>query len=84
MNERYKNLEFDPEKFREGEEVPAIYTDERVVSQLTGIAVQTLRNDRCMGRGFPYYKEPGRRMVRYFLPEVFECMRRFRVAPGEV
>lgn len=32
------------------------YITEKVVSEMTGRAMQTLRNDRFKGRGFPYLK----------------------------
>lgn len=38
------------------------YLNERQVASMTGIAVQTLRNKRCSGKGFPYSKG-GRRIL---------------------
>lgn len=43
--------------------------DEKTVSKLTGRAVQSLRNDRCAGRGIPYVVI-GRRSIRYDLDDV--------------
>lgn len=43
-----------------------IWIDEKIVSKITGRAIQTLRNDRFHRRGIPYYKIG--RSVRYRLP----------------
>jgi hypothetical protein len=48
------------------------YLTEREVSKITGFAVQTLRNDRYMGRGIPYIKRG--HSVRYSSTDVFEYM----------
>ena len=56
------------------------YIDEREVARITGRAVQSLRNDRFVGKGFPYVKVG--RSVRYNLAEVLEWMERHRVTPG--
>ena len=56
------------------------YISEREVEALTGRKVQTLRNDRHKGRGFPYRKFG--RQVRYFLPEILEIMESHRIDPG--
>lgn len=47
----------------------AKYVDEKAVSQITGRALPTLRNDRHKRRGIPYYKIG--RSVRYRLDEVY-------------
>ena len=49
----------------------------REVSAITGLAEQTLANQRFNGKGIPYHKVG--RAVRYYLPEVFEYMARHRV-----
>jgi hypothetical protein len=55
------------------------YLTEKEVTALTGRAVQTLRNDRHKGRGFPYRKFG--RQVRYFLPEILAIMEQHRIEP---
>jgi predicted DNA-binding transcriptional regulator AlpA len=57
------------------------YLTDVEVSQITGRAVQTLRNDRHKGQGLPYRKFG--RQVRYLESEVFEAMeaRRIEVVP---
>lgn len=47
------------------------------VSKITGLAEQTLANQRFRGEGIPYRKVG--RAVRYFLPEVYAFMDRHRV-----
>lgn len=49
------------------------YITEKALSEMTGRALQTLRNDRFLGRGFPYIKMMGR-SVRYDLDEVISIM----------
>lgn len=49
------------------------YVDEKEVAETIGCSIQTLRNDRHLGRGLPYVKK-GKRTVRYFLPDVFKYM----------
>ena len=48
------------------------YVNERKVAEITSIGVQTLRNDRHLGRGLPYIKKG--RMVRYSLADVIQFM----------
>jgi predicted DNA-binding transcriptional regulator AlpA len=57
------------------------YLTDVEVSQITGRAVQTLRNDRHKGQGLPYRKFG--RQVRYLESEVLEAMeaRRIEVVP---
>lgn len=55
-----------------------LYLREDQVSALTGRAVQTLRNDRFNGRGFPYIKGPGR-SIRYDYDDVVDFMTLHRV-----
>jgi hypothetical protein len=53
------------------------YITEQEVSELTGRGLQTLRNDRHMGRGFPYTKLG--RSVRYRLGEILDIMESRRI-----
>ena len=48
------------------------YLNERQVSEITGRALQTLRNDRHRGRGFAYVKLG--RSVRYSIQDVVGYM----------
>ena len=53
------------------------YVDENKVSKITGRAVQTLRNDRFLRKGIPYFKVG--RSVRYDLQEVIDFMESRRI-----
>lgn len=53
------------------------YIDEKVLSQMSGLAVQTLRNDRSMRKGIPFIKLG--RSVKYDLVDVMAYMQRHRV-----
>ena len=53
---------------------------EQVVAEITGQALQTLRNDRCVGKGFPYIRLGG--SIRYDLDDVEQYIQRNRIAPG--
>ena len=55
------------------------FLNENEVAALTGRAVQTLRNDRHRGQGFPYVKYG--RSVRYCLSDVLAAMDSRRVKP---
>jgi len=57
------------------------YVDEKEVSRITGRAVQTLRNERFMGKGFPYIKVGG--SVRYNLGDVIEFMEKRKIRTGD-
>ena len=57
------------------------YLTEKRVSEISGIAVQTLRNYRFQRRGFPYSKIG--RSVRYLLKDIVEYMDRHRIEPTE-
>jgi hypothetical protein len=57
------------------------YVNEKVVADVTGIPVQTLRNDRHIGKGIPYRKRG--RMVRYLLSEVYRYMEDGKVETEE-
>lgn len=48
------------------------YLNEKQVSEMTGIAVQTLRNWRYFGKGFPYHKIG--RCIRYNEQDVISYM----------
>ena len=48
------------------------YISERGVCEMTGRALQTLRNDRCRGVGFPYVKL--NRSVRYSVEDIVSFM----------
>ena len=48
------------------------YVDEKKVAAITGFSVQTLRNDRHIGKGIAYTKRG--RSVRYRLDEVLRYM----------
>ena len=56
------------------------YLKDVEVAALTGRGVQTLRNDRHKGRGFPYRKFG--KSVRYSLAEILAIMEAHRVAPA--
>jgi len=55
------------------------YVDERKVSEITGRALPTLRNDRHNRRGIPYCKVG--RSVRYALSDVVEFMESRKIIP---
>ena len=48
------------------------YLNEKQVSEMTGIAVQTLRNWRHFGKGFPYHKIG--RCIRYNEQDIISYM----------
>jgi len=51
------------------------WLNEKEVARITGIALQTLRNWRCRGVGFPYSKVgPKGTMVRYLYDDVIRVM----------
>ena len=53
------------------------YIDEKKVSIMTGRALQTLRNDRFKGRGFPYIKLG--KSVRYDEEVVITIMEKSKI-----
>ncbi|MDO9533279.1 MAG: DNA-binding protein [Deltaproteobacteria bacterium] len=55
------------------------FITEQQVSLLTGRALQSLRNDRHVGKGFPYRKLG--KSVRYALAEILAIMDSYRVEP---
>lgn len=67
-------LRLGPERiWKEGNGTPR-WIDEREVSEIIGVAVQTLRNWRFQRIGIPYSKVGKGRMVRYRLDEVIQFM----------
>ena len=56
------------------------YLTDREVSEMTGIGLQTLRNQRSMMQGIPYIKL--RRSVRYRLLDVIQYMDTRRIKTG--
>jgi predicted DNA-binding transcriptional regulator AlpA len=58
------------------------YVDERAVSQITGRALATLRNDRYVGQGIPYVKMG--RSVRYRLDDVINYMESHKVKTNRI
>ena len=57
------------------------YVDEKIVSEITGRALPTLRNDRHNRRGIPYYKIG--RSVRYALSDVIAFMESNKIVPED-
>ncbi len=53
------------------------YLNERIVANITGRALPTLRNDRHLRRGIPYSKVG--RSVRYCLEDVVNFMEKNRI-----
>ena len=59
------------------------YLDEKEVSAITNRALSTLRNERFMRKGLPYYKIGGR-SVRYKTEDVISYMEGRRITFDEV
>lgn len=59
--------------------VPQLLTEQQV-SEVTGIAVPSLRADRCRGNGFPFVKF-GKR-VRYRADDLVKFIAAHTVPPG--
>ena len=57
------------------------YIDEKKVSEITGRALPTLRNDRHNRRGIPYCKIG--RSVRYALSDVIGFMESKKIVPED-
>ena len=55
------------------------YLTEREVTKLTGRALSTLRNDRQLGKGFPFIKWG--RFIRYPKTDVIQFMESRKVIP---
>jgi predicted DNA-binding transcriptional regulator AlpA len=58
------------------------YLNEKEVSQLTGRALSTLRNERHLGKGFPWIKIG--RSVRYPKAEVIAFMEARKIKTEEI
>jgi len=65
---------------KSSEELPR-YLTEVEVSQMTGLALSTLRNTRLQCRGLPYIKIG--RAVRYDLRDVVRYMETHKISPRE-
>ena len=59
------------------------YLNEKEVSNLTGRALSTLRNDRFARRGIPYVKW-GPRFIRYNKSDVLLFMEKRRIATDDM
>lgn len=55
----------------------ATYIDEKQVAEITGLSLSTLRRDRHMRQGMPYYKIG--RAVRYSVEDIVEYMESRRI-----
>lgn len=55
------------------------YLNERQVSEITGRAVSTLRNERFLRKGLPYLKIGGR-SIRYKTEDVLAYMEKRRIS----
>lgn len=53
------------------------YITEKEVAEITSLALSTLRNERFLGKGIPYYKKG--KSVRYKYEDVIEFMELRRV-----
>jgi len=58
-----------------------LFLTEREVQKRYNIGLQTLRNDRCLGRGLPYYKFG--RKVLYRDDEVYQAINSRRINVDE-
>jgi predicted DNA-binding transcriptional regulator AlpA len=59
-----------------------LYVNEKEVSEITGLALPTLRNYRHLGKG-PQYSKIGR-CVRYSLDDVFAFMESHKIKTDPV
>jgi len=55
------------------------YLNDKEVSEITGICVQTLRNDRIKDQGFPYIKF--RRRVLYDKEDIIKFLEENKIRP---
>jgi len=55
------------------------FLNDKEVSAMTSIPVQTLRNWRHQGRGFPYMKSG--KLVRYRLSDIVEHLEKNKIEP---
>jgi hypothetical protein len=53
------------------------YINENILSEMIGVALSTLRNNRCKGQGIPYIKLG--RSVRYDLQDVIDFMEAHKI-----
>jgi len=60
-------------------EIQVQFVSEKEISQVVGRSIFTLRNDRHLGRGFPYVKNG--RQVRYCIQEVLNIMEGQKIRP---
>lgn len=60
-------------------EIKQQYLTEKELSQLTGISLSTLRNNRFLGKGLIYCKIG--RSVRYALNDIHEYMEKHKIEP---
>lgn len=58
------------------------YMNEREVSNLTGLALSTLRNHRCKSKGLPYIKVG--KAVRYSFQDIIEYFEGHKIKPDEM
>lgn len=58
------------------------YLNEKEVSEITGFAIQTLRNDRYQNRGIPYIKRG--HSVRYSSTDVVEYMEKHKIQTEDI
>ena len=60
-----------------------ILITEKQLAELTGLAIQTLRNARFMRRGFPYVRlGSGKRpTIRYIIDDVKKYLEQHRIDP---
>jgi hypothetical protein len=59
------------------------YLNEKEVAAITGRAISTLRNERFMRKGIPYYKV-SQRSIRYKTEDVISFMEGRRISFDEV
>jgi len=58
------------------------YLTEKQVSEITGRAVQTLRNDRFRRKGFPYCKIS--KSIRYSLKDIIDFMEKRKITTKDL
>ena len=57
-----------------------LYLKEKEVALMTGKAISTLRNERCLRKGIPYLKPKDGRSIYYKLQDVCDYMESQRIA----
>ena len=60
-------------------EIEPVFLPPKELAAKTGISVQTLANERHLGRGLPYHKHG--KSILYFWPEVYSALREKKVTP---